>query len=585
MKFFGIIILLLVSSLCGVSQGLVGKTRLNLFPRTGPISFTIGPKSYWGTGLSNDIFGGPSEVVKDIWTYDPANDTWTQVSDFGGVARRDAVAFVVDSKGYVGCGRGDSGHYKDFWVYDPATNQWTQKADFGGGARIYTAAFSINNKAYVGTGIASTGGLLNDFWEYDAVNDQWIQKNNFAGNARSEASSFAMSGKGYLGFGKFNGAVQNDFWEYNPSDDSWVQKSRIPTTFFVNITWQAGASLNNTRGFIFLSNSRLLEYKSANDSWESKLPDGTTFPYGTANMFTNGNVFLVAGATNNTNVVFAYRTDFINPITTLQATTISNAQIDLTWDDEATEEEKYLIYRSTTSGSSFVQIAEVGANVTTYADQNLDPDVTYYYKVKGVNLSSAIESDFSNEASATTSLNANISLQAFSQSLNAVRLAWSSDNATIDGYKIERSEDEAQGYTEITEIPVASAAGHIDQNLEPGKTYFYRIRAFRGTSFSEYSNRIGANTLVTGVNNALAQQIKVLNNPNTTGIFQIKTGGLNIQNWQVELRDGQMKVLPKNLVLKNNAGYQIDLRQRASGVYFIILDTSNGKVIKRLIRL
>jgi len=127
------------------------------------VGFSIGDKGYIGTGLY-----GPSHY-KDFWEYNPALNTWTQKADFGGGERCSAVGFSIGNKGYIGTGKyiytsTSSTHYKDFWEYDPALNTWTQKSDFGGGERWDAVGFSIGDKGYIGTGGSS---VEKDFWEYN----------------------------------------------------------------------------------------------------------------------------------------------------------------------------------------------------------------------------------------------------------------------------------------------------------------------------------------------------------------------------------------------------------------------------------
>lgn len=52
----------------------------------------------------------------------------------------------------------------DFWEYDPAVNSWTQKTDFGGGKREGAFGFALNGKGYVGTGYKSQ--IWKDFWQF-----------------------------------------------------------------------------------------------------------------------------------------------------------------------------------------------------------------------------------------------------------------------------------------------------------------------------------------------------------------------------------------------------------------------------------
>lgn len=85
--------------------------------------------------------------------------------------------------------------------------------------------------------------------------------------------------------------------------------------------------------------------------------------------------------------------------TNLTATATSPTQISVTWSDKAAGESGYKLERKIGSGS-FVQIASLPANSSSYTDSSLTPQTTYAYRVKAFNTIS--ESFYSNEASATT---------------------------------------------------------------------------------------------------------------------------------------------------------------------------------------
>jgi hypothetical protein len=84
----------------------------------------------------------------------------------------------------------------------------------------------------------------------------------------------------------------------------------------------------------------------------------------------------------------------------LRAVAASRNQINLTWNDNASNETAYLIERSNSSGSGYVQIAAVGANVASYSSTGLKSNKTYYYRVRASNGSG--NSGYSNTASAKT---------------------------------------------------------------------------------------------------------------------------------------------------------------------------------------
>ncbi|MGB2781925.1 MAG: fibronectin type III domain-containing protein, partial [Phycisphaerae bacterium] len=82
----------------------------------------------------------------------------------------------------------------------------------------------------------------------------------------------------------------------------------------------------------------------------------------------------------------------------LTATTVSYDKIDLAWTDNSDNEDGFKIERKTTG--AWAQIDTVGEGVTTYNDTGLDPETTYYYRVRAYN--AAGDSVYTNKASATT---------------------------------------------------------------------------------------------------------------------------------------------------------------------------------------
>src|SRR5690606_27824327 len=73
----------------------------------------------------------------------------------------------------------------------------------------------------------------------------------------------------------------------------------------------------------------------------------------------------------------------------------SAAQISLSWQDNSSNEAGFKVERST-GGSTFSQIATVGANISTYTDNSVMPGGKYTYRVRAYN--DAGDSAYSNSA-------------------------------------------------------------------------------------------------------------------------------------------------------------------------------------------
>ena len=90
----------------------------------------------------------------------------------------------------------------------------------------------------------------------------------------------------------------------------------------------------------------------------------------------------------------------INP-SNLVTTEVSSTQIDLSWNDNSSDETDFAIFRSTGNNSSFSEIGTVGgANITTYSDNTVTADNNYFYQVVARNANG--DSDQSNEKAGAT---------------------------------------------------------------------------------------------------------------------------------------------------------------------------------------
>jgi len=68
-----------------------------------------------------------------------------------------------------------------------------------------------------------------------------------------------------------------------------------------------------------------------------------------------------------------------------------------------------------------------------------------------------------------------------------VVLSWTDNAADETGYIVERSATPDGGFVEVASLQ-ADAAAHTDSTVVKKTTYFYRVRAVRGSARSPYSN-------------------------------------------------------------------------------------------------
>jgi N-acetylneuraminic acid mutarotase len=249
-------------------------TKLNdvgMGKRERATGFAIGPTGYLCGGLDT------AEVIhKDLWSYNPQTDSWSQKADLPGPGRRDAVSFVIGNYGFVGAGMdsvsGPTGTtLKDFWRYNPATNSWASVADFpgAGGQGIYFATgFSVGGKGYLCGGKTGPNTYSNQLWEFKPSNNQWIQRANFPGGVRYQMLSFVVGSKAYVGMGTDQNIFKKDMYCYDPGANNWQPIAAFPGYE----RGSASAFSLEERGFVCLGNNGglladLIEYNPKTNTW------------------------------------------------------------------------------------------------------------------------------------------------------------------------------------------------------------------------------------------------------------------------------------------------------------------------------
>ena len=302
----------------------------------------------------------------------------------------------------------------DIKVHAPTNFTFTGSGDISGAAKLFKAGPGrltlANTNTFTGGTFVSGGQLIvNGALPASAVvvesrGDPW-------GRAR-------IGGKGTLGAGL---TVQRDCGIIvGPGTNS-------PGTLTVtNGVTELGGVVNqfdlyNDPSGVTRTNDRIaiignLSLTGTN-SIEVTLPDGglgagvyPLFTYtgtlsgGLANLTLTGDFIQPVSLTNMAGQIALLATIPASPPvapTALTATSVGAFQINLTWADNSSDENEFLIERATGSPSGFVQIAAVAPNTTNYSNLGLAAGTTYYYRVHATNLAGF--SAWSNTNNATTS--------------------------------------------------------------------------------------------------------------------------------------------------------------------------------------
>ena len=157
--------------------------------------------------------------------------------------------------------------------------------------------------------------------------------------------------------------------------------------------------------------------------------------------------------------------------------TANGLQVQLNWTDNATNEDEFIIERST-DGVTFTELARVAQNVLTYDDATVTSSVTYFYRVVASNA-------FNTGTSAVVSVTVGDVLLpptnlAATATSDEARLTWQDVNTSETGYAIYRAPVLSGGVAGTFELVFKTQpneTSYIDIGLTPSTNYYYRLLA------------------------------------------------------------------------------------------------------------
>ncbi len=162
---------------------------------------------------------------------------------------------------------------------------------------------------------------------------------------------------------------------------------------------------------------------------------------------------------------------------------------------------------------------------------------------------------------------------AYSEADHGVKLAWkASTTADIDGYKIFRSENKDKGYTKIKDTK-KDKLDYLDQDIAVGKTYYYQVRAYKGSGQS-YSSNTATAAIPADAPPAKPQKLTIVST--TTDTISVKwqaNSETNLAGYTISLFKGEEKVKSEELK-KDATTYQFN-NTEAGTSYIVELIAKN----------
>jgi fibronectin type 3 domain-containing protein len=224
----------------------------------------------------------------------------------------------------------------------------------------------------------------------------------------------------------------------------------------------------------------------------------------------------------------------------LTATVASSSQINLSWTDTNSSEAGYRVFRRLTSGATFVAIADLSPNVTSYQNTGLSAGASYTFAVAAFDNSGQTAQSSNIEASTQSDQTlAPTNVTATAVSATQINLSWTDAATNETGYRIQRRLTSGTVWTTVANLAI-NAASYQNSGLTAATGYTYRVSAIAP-----------GGAVISGADVA-ATTFAVTAAPTGVTATAISTGQINLK-W--------------NDVATNETGYQVERRLTSATVW------------------
>jgi hypothetical protein len=240
-------------------------------------------------------------------------------------------------------------------------------------------------------------------------------------------------------------------------------------------------------------------------------------------------------------------------ITDLTATATSCSKVLLKWSDKSTAETQFIVRRKQPTESTFSNVAYLGANSTTWTDNDVSANTDYIYMVRPANGTTKKISnqptvfvpacETSSSGSATTNIT---DLKLAVSGCNKVKLTWTDSFDDESGYIIRRKKSTESTYKILATIS-SNQSSYLDQTAQTNAKYTYMVRPFTN------SKKFVSNTP------------SITSTCSTGGLGKISLTQQNQLKWDLENPELQNQFEAIEVTLYNLSGEKVWISHSNSG--------------------
>ncbi|QDY44822.1 hypothetical protein HF394_02495 [Planococcus glaciei] len=154
----------------------------------------------------------------------------------------------------------------------------------------------------------------------------------------------------------------------------------------------------------------------------------------------------------------------------------------------------YEIHRATSKTGTYSNIKTIsGAAVLTYENTGLTTGKNYFYKVRAYRMVDGVKiyGTYSGIVNAIPALAKPLKISAAKATSTSIKTSWSKVSEA-SGYEVYRATSQTGTYTKVKTLISASTVTFTNTGLSKGKTYYYKVRAYRTVNgkkiYSPYTN-------------------------------------------------------------------------------------------------
>ncbi len=165
-------------------------------------------------------------------------------------------------------------------------------------------------------------------------------------------------------------------------------------------------------------------------------------------------------------------------VVNVKASSAGYNSIKISW-SKVTDATGYRVYRATSSGGSYKYIGKTSS--TSYTNKSLTTNKKYYYKVRAYTMvgSATKYGSYSSVVSAKP-VPATPAVTVKSSSYKSIKISWGKVSGA-NGYRVYRATSKSGTYKLIK---TTTSTSYTNSSLTTGKTYYYKVRAYKYVSGS-----------------------------------------------------------------------------------------------------